>query len=86
MTDDDQLLNMLTSAISEDENVATDVVITNFVVIAEFMDDTGERRLYTNTLEGQSCHTTLGLLVHSTAIEQYRAADSVFGDDEDGNG
>lgn len=49
-------------------------LVTAYVLIASFIDDTGDRAIYTDTPDGQRCHETLGLLAFGTAIESRRAS------------
>ncbi len=57
-------------------------IVTGFVVMASFMDDDGDRRIFSHTMQDQRCHETLGLLGYGTAVESLRAARSVLDDDE----
>lgn len=77
------LLDAITDAIKETEEIDGDVIVTGFVVMAEFLDESGEGRIFCDTLEGQRCHSTLGLLGYGTAVETQRAAQHVLGEDED---
>lgn len=77
------LLDAISQSIAEDEDVNGPVVVTGFVILAEFMGETGERHIYCDTLEDQRCHSTLGLLAYGTAVESHRAAHHILGDDED---
>lgn len=66
----------LLRAVSE----CVDGVVTGFVVMASFMDDDGDRRIYCDTMQDQRCHESLGLLSYGLAVENHRAATSL---DED---
>lgn len=48
-------------------------VVTGFVLVATFIDDEGDRRIWTDTMRGQLCHETIGLLGWAHAIEEQRA-------------
>lgn len=48
-------------------------LVTSYVLIAGFIDDTGDRAIYTDTADNQRCHETLGLLAFGTAVESRRA-------------
>lgn len=68
------VLDHLTAALAEDDIVGGGSVITNFVVLVEFMDEQGERLVFTSTTEGQQAHTTLGLLDFGATMERARIA------------
>lgn len=51
-----------------------DGMVTGYVVIASFLDETGDSRIFSDALENQRCHQTLGLLSFAEAIEKRRAA------------
>jgi hypothetical protein len=76
------LLDAISEVIAKDEDVNGPVVVTGFVVLAEFMGESGEGHIYCDTLDGQRCHNTLGLLAYGTAVETQRAAQHVLGDDD----
>ena len=73
------LLDAITASIAEHEDVDGEALVTGFVIIAAFVDTTGEAHLYGETLDNQRCHETLGLLTYGLALENHRA---VHGDDE----
>lgn len=56
-------------------------VITGFVVVASFMDEDGDRRIYSDTMQDQRCHETIGLLGFGLAVEEGRAVRSILDDD-----
>lgn len=76
------LLDAVSAVLNSDEDVDQPVMVTGFVLLAEFVDDEGASHIYADTFEGQSCHETLGLLTYAVAVETRRAADHVLGDDE----
>jgi hypothetical protein len=55
-------------------------VVTGFVVMASFMDDDGDRRIFSDTMQDQRCHETIGLLGFGLAVENTRAARSILDD------
>ncbi len=59
----------LLKAISE----CVDGMVTSFVMVCSFVDADGEVRIYSDTLDDQRCHVTLGLLGFATAVETKRA-------------
>lgn len=67
-------LSALTSEIAEYEEVDGEVMVTGFVVLAEFLNERGQRSIWCDTFEGQRCHQTLGLLSYGMAVESRRAA------------
>ena len=73
------LLDAVTAAIAEHEKVDGEALVTGYVLIAAFVDTTGEGSLYSETLDNQSCHESLGLLTYALALENHRA---VHGDDD----
>lgn len=50
-------------------------IVTGFVVLATFLGQDGEERVYFDTMAGQRATATLGLLSAATAIETRRFAD-----------
>jgi hypothetical protein len=56
-------------------------VVTEFVVLASFVDARGERRIWGDSADDQRCHQTLGLLAYGTAVESARALEE--NDDEE---
>lgn len=56
-------------------------MVTGFVLVAEFTDPEGERRIYGNTLNGQQSHSSLGLLGYGVAVETRRIQDCHFEDE-----
>lgn len=76
------LLDAISEIIATDDEVQGTVMVTGFVVLAEFTDANGASHIFCDTLEGQRCHATLGLLAYGSAVEQRRAADNVLGDDD----
>lgn len=80
MTTYDDLLSAITADITEGEAGA---VVTSFLVVGSFMDETGDRNIYSNVMDGQRCHESLGLLAFATAIEADRAVRQRHGDDDD---
>lgn len=48
-------------------------ICTGFVLVATFMGEDGDRRIYCDTMRGQLCHESMGLLSWGLAIEQRRA-------------
>jgi predicted TIM-barrel enzyme len=76
------LLDAISEVIAKDEDVQGNVIVTGFVVLAEFTGTDGVGRIYCDTLEGQRCHSTLGLLAYGTAVETHRAAQQVLDDDD----
>lgn len=68
-------LNALTEEIAEFEEVDGPVIVTGFVVLAEFLNDQGERSLWCDTFEDQRTHQTLGLLAYGTAVHNRQAAE-----------
>lgn len=74
------LLDAVTDTIAEHEDVDGEVVVTEFVLIAAFIGADGEGHIYGDTLDGQRCHQTLGLLAYGLALENARVTDQ--GDDE----
>lgn len=71
----DRLLKAVTECIGSG-------VVTGFVLVASFMDDDGDRRIYGETMQDQRCHETLGLLSYGLAVENRRAAQVLDEDDE----
>lgn len=71
---DDDLAVAIANAISGHHGDEQPLV-SSYVLIASFIDDDGERSIYTDTPEGQRCHETLGLLAFGTAVESRRATD-----------
>lgn len=69
----DALLHAITADIIDGRDNGPAVVVTSFVAVASFMDEHGERHIYSNTMEDQRCHESLGLLAFATAIENDRA-------------
>jgi hypothetical protein len=57
-------------------------MVTGFVVMASFMDDDGDRRIYSDTMQDQRCHETIGLLGFGIAVENERAVRSILDDAE----
>lgn len=75
-----ELINGVVDAIMDHESVDSGIIVTGFVLIASFVDTDGEGRIYGDTLDGQRCHETLGLLTYGLALENARVIDQ--GDDE----
>jgi hypothetical protein len=75
-------LDSLTSEIAAYEHVEGEVIVTQFVVLAEFLNSDGDRAIWCDTFEGQRTHQTLGLLAYGLAVENRRAADAVEDADE----
>lgn len=71
-----RLLDAIGEAIvsSEDFETAGAVIVTEYVVLASFIESDGERSVYCDTIENQTCSQSLGLLAFGTAIENKRAA------------
>jgi hypothetical protein len=65
------LLDAITEAVAATDETNGAVVVTGFVVVASFMDD-GGRSIFSDTLDEQRCHETLGLLAFATAMENHR--------------
>lgn len=76
------LLDAISEIVATDDEVQGTVMVTGFVMLAEFTDANGSQHIYCDTLEGQRCHATLGLLAYGMAVEEHRAADNVLGDDD----
>lgn len=74
------LLNAVTETIGEHEDVEGDVIVTSFVLIAAFVGTDGDSHIYGDTLDGQRCHETLGLLSYGLALENQRAIDQGDGE------
>lgn len=55
--------------------------ITGYVVVACYLDTEGDYRIWTDLLDDQRCHATLGLLDFAQAVERRRAADAWFDSD-----
>lgn len=79
----DDLLSAITADVDEDRNGAG-VVVTSFVVIGSFIDAEGDRHIYSNTMDGQRCHETLGLLAFAQAVEADHAVGQRSLGDDDG--
>lgn len=75
------MLDAISAAIAECRNITTPQIVTDYVVIASFMDEDGLRGIWEDTAEGQRCHQTLGLLAYGQAIESAHAVDE-WEDDE----
>jgi hypothetical protein len=79
--------NALISAIANDiassEEVAGEVVVMSFVVIATFLGEGGDHLIYSNTMPGQRSHETLGLVSFGLARENARAAGNIDVNEED---
>ena len=75
-------LDSLTSEIAAYEHVEGEVIVTQFVVLAEFLNSDGDRAIWCDTFEGQRTHQTLGLLAYGMAVENRRAANAVEDSDE----
>jgi hypothetical protein len=67
------LLDAIAQAIRSTEDVTGEVLVTGYVVVASFADDTGESSVFTAAAENQRCHTSLGLLEFGAANERYVA-------------
>jgi hypothetical protein len=81
VTDDDPgLIDALTTVIAQREGVEG-ALVTNFVVVASFIDRNGENSIYTETPPTQRCHETLGLLSFGLALENRRAVTGEDGDE-----
>lgn len=65
----EQEADHLLAAITE----CTGGVVTGYVVVASFIDEDGDQRIYGNTMDDQRCHASLGLLSYGLAVEQGRA-------------
>ena len=77
-TEADSILNAIADEV--------DGMVTEFVVIASFIDPEGGSHIYTCAPDGQRCHTTLGLLDFGQAIERRKAAAAWDDDCEDDDG
>lgn len=75
MTD---LLGPITKSAEDESGCA--VIVTGYVMLAECVDESGERTIYSETMDDQRCHTTLGLLSFGMAVESHRAISSVYDD------
>jgi hypothetical protein len=75
--DHHRVLDAITTATRE--HTGEEVLVTAYIVIAAFADDTGGGSLYTETMDDQRCHESLGLLAFGLAHENHRA---VTGDDD----
>lgn len=71
-----RLLDAIGQAIVSSDDFETDanVIVTEYVVLAAFVEANGERSVYCDTIEDQTCSQSLGLLAFGTAIENKRAA------------
>ena len=49
--------------------------VLSYCMIAEFLDDAGERCIFSDTMEDQRGLTTLGLLDYAHTVERRRMAD-----------
>jgi hypothetical protein len=70
----EELIGAITSTIAEHVET-TGVMVTNFVLLAAFVDEHGTGSIYTETAQDQRCHETLGLLTFGLALENRRAAE-----------
>jgi len=70
-----RLLDAISQAIVSSDDFETDanVIVTDYVVLAAFIEPNGERSVYCDTIEDQTCSASLGLLAFGTAIENKRA-------------
>lgn len=71
-----RLLDAIGEAIvtSDDFETSGNVIVTEYIVLASFIESDGERAVYCDTIQDQSCSQSLGLLAFGTAIETKRAA------------
>lgn len=76
------LLDAITEVVAGMDEVVGDPIVTGFVVLAEFSDGEDSAQIFSDTLEGQRCHQTIGLLGWGMAVESQRAANAALGDPE----
>lgn len=50
-------------------------MVTSFVMVAAYVDDEGETRIWSDSLTNQRCHQSMGLLSWALAVEQAKAQD-----------
>jgi hypothetical protein len=81
----DALVDAIAADISDyfDEGNGGKVIVTHFVVLANYIDADGDQNIYSNTALDQRCSESLGLLMFGLAREQARAARSLLDEDED---
>jgi hypothetical protein len=51
------------------------VMVTEYVVLASYVDNEGVRAVYLDTVDGQTCTQSLGLLAFGMAIENKHAGE-----------
>jgi hypothetical protein len=51
-------------------------MVTGFAIVASFLDEDGDQRIYGNCMNDQRCHATMGLLDYGLAVERARAVES----------
>lgn len=56
-------------------------MVTGFIVVAEFVDDDGDIRLWADTMADQRSHRSMGLLEWGLTVERARTT-KVFLEDE----
>jgi hypothetical protein len=76
----DPLLDGIARSIEEFRDEKNSTVMA-YVLVAEFLDEVGDRRLFHDTFEGQRGVQTLGLLTYALTVEKRRVAD-LFMEDE----
>lgn len=54
-------------------------IVTSFILLAEFVDDEGDKNIFASTMVDQRAHVTLGLLAFGDAVERRRVTDSFYG-------
>lgn len=70
--DADVLLDAISRALAESDDVEGSVFVTAYVVLAAFTDTDGEQAVFTATADNQRAHESLGLLAFATATENAR--------------
>lgn len=68
---DHLVLNALTAEVRD--KTGDEGFVTAYVVVAAFTDPDGVSSVYTETMDDQRCHETLGLLAFGAALENNRA-------------
>lgn len=83
----DPILDGITRALRKDDldphhDGHRSPTVTAYVLIADFIGDEGEKRLYFDTMEDQRNHETLGLLDYGLTVERARSVEHFMSEED----
>lgn len=74
--DDSTLLSALASVVPEG-------MVTSYIVVATYVDEDGDERIWSEAAPDQRCHQTMGLLSWGMAVENRHVGDMWAEDDDE---